>query len=154
MIAYFDTSAIIPLLVEEPGSSRAVRLWEQADRVVSLRIVYAEARAALAQARRTGRLTATATRAILPRLDELYHSIDRLDIDDGLVRRAGDLAEAHALRGYDALHLAGAERLMADDAVLVAGDGDLCAAARGLGLAVARTSSGAGEDGSGATMPG
>lgn len=141
MIAYFDTSAVIPLLVEEPGSDRAVQLWEQADRVVSLRIVYAEARAALALARRTGRLSGSALRTTLPRLDELYRSVDRLDIDDGLVRRAGDLAEVHALRGYDALHLAGAERLGSDDAVLVAGDRDLCAAAQELGLAVARTSS-------------
>lgn len=141
MIAYFDTSAVIPLLVEEPGSLRAVQLWEQSDRVVSLRLLYAEARAALAQAGRTRRLTAAASRAVVPRLEELYASVDRLDIDDELVRRAGDLAEVHALRGYDALHLAAAERLGNDDVVLVAGDRDLCGAAHALGLAVARTSS-------------
>jgi len=46
VIAYFDTSAVVPLLVDEPGSSTAATLWDRADRVVSVRLVYAEARAA------------------------------------------------------------------------------------------------------------
>lgn len=66
--------------------------------------------------------------------------LDRLDVDDALVRRAGVLAERFGLRGYDAVHLAGAERLTDAEVVLVAGDGDLCEAAAELRLAVARTS--------------
>ena len=56
MIAYFDTSALLPLLIDEPGSERAGRLWDEADHVVSVRLIYVEARAALAQARRLERL--------------------------------------------------------------------------------------------------
>lgn len=139
MIAYFDTSAFVPLLIEEPGSESAGRLWDEADHLVSVRLIYAEARAALAQAERMGRVT----RRQLPRLaedaDSLYAQIDRLDVDESLVRRAGDLAEQFALRGYDAIHLAGAERLRDPELVLVAGDGPLLDAATELGLAVART---------------
>ncbi|CAN5819560.1 hypothetical protein BH18ACT2_BH18ACT2_20760 [soil metagenome] len=38
MIAYFDTSAIVPLLIDEPGTALAARTWTIADRVVSVRL--------------------------------------------------------------------------------------------------------------------
>ena len=141
MIAYFDTSALIPLLVDEPGSERAARLWEVADNVIAVRLIYAEARAALAQASRTGRVAAADLPTAMDGLDDLYASLDLLEIDDHLVRRAGELAQHHALRGYDAVHLAAAERVRDDTTVMVAGDRDLLAAAGALGMAVADTSS-------------
>lgn len=52
--------------------------------------------------------------------------------------RADDLAEAAALRGYDAVHLAAAEALANEQFLLVTGDLDLAAAAQGLGLPTAR----------------
>ena len=64
-----------------------------------------------------------------------------VEVDDGLVRRAGELAELHALRGYDADHLAAAERVADDEVVLVAGGRKLLTAAATLGLALADTSS-------------
>ncbi|MDP8930707.1 MAG: type II toxin-antitoxin system VapC family toxin [Actinomycetota bacterium] len=138
MIAYFDTSAFIPLVIEEPGSEVAGRLWDEADHLISVRLIYAEARAALAQAQRTGRVT----RRQLPRLvevvDSLYSQLDRLDVDEVRIRRAGELAQQLGLRGYDAVHLAGAERLRDPELVLVAGDGPLLDAATELELAVAR----------------
>ena len=140
MIAYFDTSALIPLLIEEPGSSRAGRVWDVADHVTSVRLVYTEARAALAQAARLGRLVTADLALTLDGLERLYGQLDLLEVDDLLVRRAGELAQLHALRGYDALHLAAAERVRAGTTVVVAGDRDLCAAAGTLGLAVADTS--------------
>jgi hypothetical protein len=136
VIAYFDTSAFVPLLVEEPSTDEAARLWDLADRVAAARLIYAEARAALAQAHRMGRLDPSQHRATVRQLEERYEELDRIEVDDGLVRRAGELAEACALRGYDAVHLAAAERLHDAETVLVAGDRDLCEAARSLGLAV------------------
>lgn len=56
MIGYLDTSAIVALLVAEPGSAACRRFWDDADAVVTCRIAYVEAAAALAQAERTGRL--------------------------------------------------------------------------------------------------
>jgi len=46
---YFDTSAIVPIVIEEPSSKVASRLWDEADRVVSSCLVYAEGRAASAR---------------------------------------------------------------------------------------------------------
>jgi uncharacterized protein len=140
VIAYFDTSALIPLLIEEPGSAAAERVWDVADRLVSVRLMYTEARAAVAQAHRLGRLDANQLDTVVQQLDELYAQLDRLEIDESLVRRAGELAQSHALRGYDAVHLAGLERVADEDTVLVSGDEDLCIAAQGLGVATVSTS--------------
>lgn len=140
MIAYFDTSAIIPLIVEEPGSAVCERLWAEADRVLSVRLLYAEARAALAQAHRMGRLDAAQLRAAVTELGILAEDLDHVEVDADLVHAAGQLAEDHALRGYDAVHLAAALRLAADDLVLVTGDRDLASAGDAVGLNVAPTS--------------
>lgn len=137
MIAYFDTSAVVPLLVAETGSARAVSLWDGADRVVSVRLVYPEGRAALAQAQRLGRLTARQLRDAVTVLDARCDELDLVDIDDALARRAGDLAEAHRLRGYDAVHLAAADRVRDPDLVVVAGDGSLLDAATSEGMTIA-----------------
>jgi uncharacterized protein len=139
VIAYFDTSALIPLLVEEPGSVRAGRVWDVADHVTSVRLIYTEARAALAQAARLERLALADLTTALDALDGLYEQLDLVEVDDLLVRRAGELAQHHALRGYDAIHLAAADRVRHDTTVMVAGDRELCAAAGALGLAVAST---------------
>lgn len=141
MIAYLDTSALIPLIIEEPGSERAGRVWDIAEHVLSVRLVYAEARAALAQAARTDRLPAEELPGTVASLGELYEQLALIEVDDVLVRRAGELAERHALRGSDAVHLAAAERVADDEMVLVAGDRELLAAAATLGLALADTSS-------------
>jgi predicted nucleic acid-binding protein len=137
VIAYFDTSAVIPLLIAEPGSDRATALWDGADRVVSVRLVYPEARAALAQAERLGRLTARQLRDAVTEFDALFEQIDLVEVDDVLARRAGELAEVRQLRGYDAVHLAAADRVRDPDVVVVAGDGALLAAAVAKGFSVA-----------------
>lgn len=99
----------------------------------------AEARAALAQAARLGRVAEDDLAVAIEELGSLYDQLDLLEVDDLLVRRAGELAQRFALRGYDGVHLAAAERVQNGTTVMVAGDGDLCAAAEGIGLAVART---------------
>ncbi len=137
MIAYFDTSAVVPLLVVEGGSTRAAVLWDGADRVVSARLVYPEGRAALALAHRLGRLTARQLRAAMAELDSKYEEFDLVEVDDMLARRAGHLAEAHGLRGYDAVHLAAADRVRDPDLVVVAGNGALLAAAATEGITIA-----------------
>jgi len=137
VIAYFDTSAVVPLLVVEAGSTRAAVLWDGADRVVSARLVYPEGRAALALAHRLGRLTARQLRAAVAELDSKYEEFDLVEVDDMLARRAGHLADAHGLRGYDAVHLAAADRVRDPDLVVVAGDGALLAAAATEGIAIA-----------------
>jgi predicted nucleic acid-binding protein len=137
MIAYFDTSAVVPLLIAEPSSARAGSLWDAADRVVSVRLLYPEARAALAQAKRLGRLTARQLRDAVTEFDSLLDEIDIVEVDDALARRAGELAEVRQLRGYDAVHLAAADRVRDPDVIVIAGDGALLESATAEGLAVA-----------------
>ena len=142
MICYFDTSALIPLLVEEAGSEVAGRLWDTADHVVSSRLVYAEARAALAQAHRTDRIDAPGLRRVVTDLEVLIGHLDLVEVEAPVVHRAGELAELLALRGYDAVHLGSAESLADPDLVLVAGDRQLLRAAGELKIAVADLNAG------------
>jgi predicted nucleic acid-binding protein len=139
VIVYFDTSALIPLLIAEPGSTVAGRVWDTADRVVSTRLVYPEARAALAVAHRQDRLTTRQHRAAVRNFDGLYRQLDIVEIDAALAAHSGDLAERHGLRGSDAVHLAAALLLQDPDLVLAAGDHDLLTAASTAGLPTAAT---------------
>jgi predicted nucleic acid-binding protein len=137
LIVYFDTSAIVPILVEEPSSTVASRLWDEADRAVSSRLVYAEGRAALGMARRLDRLDASGLREAVRAFDDLYEQLDLVEVNERLVREAGALAERFGLRGYDAVHLASAWSVADAQTVLATGDGALCAAARAMGMATA-----------------
>ncbi len=139
MIAYFDTSAFIPLIVDEPSSVLCMRLWNEATRAVSVRLLYAEARAAFAMAQRLGRLSRLQLATAVGKLDELSLGLDWVEVTDSLVRVAGRLAEEHHLRGYDAVHLAAGCSLADGDTVFVSGDRQLLSAAANAGLAVAST---------------
>jgi predicted nucleic acid-binding protein len=137
VIAYFDTSAIVTLLVDEAGTAAAGRIWDRAERLVSIRLARVEARAALAQATRLGRITPQQLRTSKRALEELAAQLDVVEIDEDLVDRASDLAEHHSLRAYDAVHLAAVRRVLDQDLVFVAGDRALLAAARVIGISVA-----------------
>jgi predicted nucleic acid-binding protein len=139
VIGYLDTSAIVPLLVAEPTSAACRRFWDDADDVVSCRIAYVEAAAALAQANRTGRLDAVQHEQARKLLDVLWAELDVIDVDDRLVRAAADAAHESGLRGYDVVHCVAAEHLLDDDLVAAAGDQQLLRAWRGRGIAVYST---------------
>ncbi|HEV2069193.1 MAG TPA: type II toxin-antitoxin system VapC family toxin [Acidimicrobiales bacterium] len=137
MIAYFDTSAILPLLVDEGGTIAARDIWLGADHLVSVGLALVEARAALAQAARTARISPEQLRSSTQELDGLFVQLDLVDVDDSLIRRAADLTEAHALPAYTAVHLAAALQVVEADLVLVAGDRALLTSAESVGLMVA-----------------
>jgi predicted nucleic acid-binding protein len=107
LILYADTSALVKLYIDEPGRPLVVTSVERAmGAVVTARVSYAEARAALARYQRTGELTRSELRRIVNDLDRDWESYSIVEITPALVRRAGTLAERHALRGYDAVQLA------------------------------------------------
>lgn len=135
MIGYLDTSAFVPLLVDEPSSPACRRFWDDADAVVSSRMLYVETAAALAQAHRMARLDETEYTACRRLLDQLWPQIDIVEVDEPLILRAAQLAESLALRGYDAVHCASAEQLEDTDLVAASGDKRLLEASRGLGVA-------------------
>jgi len=137
LIVYFDTSAVLPLVIEEPGSQIASRLWDEAERVVSSRLVYAEGRAAMAMALRMKRLDGQDLRSAVDSFEILHNQLHIVEITEGLVHRAGAMAEQFDLRGYDAVHLASVEEIADLEVVLAARDRNLLAAAETLGIAVA-----------------
>jgi uncharacterized protein len=139
LIVYLDTSAIVPLLIDEPSSDLCRRVWEAADAVFCCRLGYVEAAAALARAVRLGRVAAAQHAGALDRLDQAWARLSVLSIDEGLVREAAALTTRHALRGYDAVHCAAALRLTDLAPTAVSGDEDLLAAWRSEGLPVVDT---------------
>jgi len=139
VIGYLDTSAFVPLLVVEPSTPLCRRFWDDADAVVSSRLLYVEAAAALAQAVRIGRLTEEERRSAGTLLDELWDEFEVVEVDELLVREAADLAQCYALRGYDAVHCASAQQLDDDDVVVAAGDRRLLTAWTALSMSTLDT---------------
>lgn len=139
MIVYLDTSALVPLLVSEPASSACGELWDAADKILTTRLSYVEAVAALAMAARMGRITEEELRAGRAILDELWAGIDIIEFDDALARAAADCATRHGLRGYDAVHCAAALAVRDSTMVAASGDGSLLEAWRVEGCQVRDT---------------
>lgn len=101
--------------------------WKSADTLVAARLLYPEARAALAAARRGGRVPTRLYSGRRASLDELWRELNVAEITPALAHAAGDLAEQHGLRGHDAVHLAAALWIGAD--AVVTADDDLLRAA-------------------------
>ncbi|MDQ3874227.1 MAG: type II toxin-antitoxin system VapC family toxin [Actinomycetota bacterium] len=132
-----DTSALAKLILREPGSNQAAELWRAAAAAVSSRVLYVEARSALAAARRASRVTSSAGARARARLEDLVRRLDLVELHPGLARLAGDVAERHRLCAHDAVHLASALVLSDSDLLLMTWDRDLRRAAGEAGLAVA-----------------
>ena len=138
MIGYLDTSALVKLLLRDEEDAETVRsLIAAMDVSCTSRIAHPEARAALAAARRAGRLAprdhATARRD----LDRALSSLRIVELHPVLARAAGDAAERFALRALDAVHLASALALGGRDTVVVTWDRELARAATAAGLGLA-----------------
>ena len=138
MIGYLDTSALVKLLLRDEDDSETVRgLIAAMDVSFISRIAYPEGRAALAAARRAGRLTARAYPTALRDLDRAVGSFRIIELHPALARAAGDVAERFALRALDAVHLASALALGGSDTVVVTWDRTLSSAASAAGLGIA-----------------
>jgi predicted nucleic acid-binding protein len=135
VIGYLDTSAFVPLLIDEPTSEACQRFWDDADVIASSRLLYVETAAALAQAQRMRRLAERRRRQARRRLDQMWSQIDVVGADDQVVTRAADLAHRFSLHGYDAVHCASAEQLDDDDVVAASGDQRLLTAWLEFGMA-------------------
>ena len=131
---YFDSSAFVKLLLVEPGSRAVGAAWDDAGpaspRPRSTRNLGRRSRRPIAATEST---KLSISRRV-EELDGLWPEIDVLELTEPLARRAGALAEAHALRGYDAIHLASAEAVLDAGSVMVVADAQLAEAATAIGL--------------------
>jgi predicted nucleic acid-binding protein len=134
MIAYFDTSAFVPLLIDEPTTVPFRELWSDASTFVASRLTYVEASSAIARAHRAGRIAGERHVEVLAARDAIWRGIKVLEVDDRLMRRASELAAQFGLRGYDAVHCAAAESINDDDLVAASSDAQLLAVWHTLGL--------------------
>jgi uncharacterized protein len=136
VIVYFDSSALVKLVLDEEGTELAAELWERASWRVTSHVAYPETRAALAAAERSNRIESAALHDAVGDLDGLSASMQMLAVDGDLCWRAGVLAERHALRGYDAVHLASMIGIEAPRVIVATWDGELATAAGECGLGV------------------
>lgn len=122
MLLYLDTSAFLPLVVAENGSPLCVRLWLEAERIASSRLLLVESTAALAQARRMGRLTTTRLADCLAHAAELLENMSFIEVTAAVIAEAQVLAVRHTLRGYDAVQLATSMLVRGPDSAVASGD--------------------------------
>jgi predicted nucleic acid-binding protein len=141
MILYLDTSALVKIYVEEPKSVIVRENVKQAEGLATSRIAYVEARAAFARKRRERGLSRADYRTLVNDLDQDWLDYFVVDVSEGVVQAAGNLAEHYALRGADAIHLASAVMLAkeaGESITFYCFDGRLTDAARKEELQVVR----------------
>jgi predicted nucleic acid-binding protein len=111
MILYLDTSALVKLYVNEPGSAGIREALVRTKAVYTHQIAYVEIRATFAKIHGMKRISVEALESIKQAFEQDWMAIGVVGVNESLIRRAGDLAEILALRGYDSVHLAAAEAL-------------------------------------------
>lgn len=133
-VAYFDTSAVIPLIINEVSSTACRRVWSSVERRVSSVVLWPESCSALAKAHRTGRLDDDSLRDAVERLERLIVQCELVNVGREAAESAASIALRFGLRGFDAVHVDAARRLHGDDFVAVTGDGQMASAWSRLGL--------------------
>lgn len=137
MTLYLDTSSLVKLYLDEPGADEVARLVAGAIVVVTSTLAYPEARATMARRRRERLMTPREHTEAVRQLDQDWPRFVTLAFDDDLALAAGRLADAHGLRGGDAVHLASFESVLAaagdEEVRFSCADDRLTRAARSLG---------------------
>jgi predicted nucleic acid-binding protein len=143
---YCDSSALVKRFVNEPGAAWVRQLIDPSarNRIYVARITGVEVVSALARNAHLGTISpAGYSAALLWFRQEFVHRYQTIPISPTLIEEAMEMAERHALRGYDAVQLAAALRVrnrrLAQNLsapILVSADAALNAAALAEGLAV------------------
>lgn len=108
---YFDSSALVKRYVVEAGSARVSELLDLAsgNEVIIVAVTPVEMIAAIARRVRGGTMTPEdATTAFNLIRSDVQTGYQVVELTEAVIARAMGLAERHALRGYDAVQLAGA----------------------------------------------
>jgi predicted nucleic acid-binding protein len=137
---YLDASAIVKILLREADAGPARELWRSASRRSTSVVAFVEARAAIAAARRDGRLTVALALDRRAELDWRWEELEPVGLDDEILTLAGSVADDEGLRALDAIHLATALYVADARTLFVTWDRRLAGAASRLGLAVAPAS--------------
>jgi hypothetical protein len=138
---FLDTSALVKLYVQEPGTDRLLPLMDRPDnRVAVLSISAVEIRSAVRRRQRAGDIEAGVAAAILDSArSHMETRFIRQTINETVIDTALEMIDRYTLRAYDAVQLAGCLVLCATVAeafTFVCSDHRLLEAARSEQLAV------------------
>lgn len=111
MILYLDTSSLVKLYLEETGSVNVADMVGSAEISATSLIAYAEARAAFARRFRENAFSSKDYYRLGSQFELDWKNFLSIHVTNDIVRMAGELAEKHGLRGFDAIHLASAVTL-------------------------------------------
>jgi uncharacterized protein len=138
-VRFWDSSAIVPLLVAEPTTEAAQREHRDDPELMVWWASVVECASAIARLEREGRLAATEVGISLDRLDALAREWREVQPTEPVRRVATRLLRTHLIRAADALHLAAARVASEDDPTrldIVTLDDRLADAARREGFRV------------------
>ena len=141
-LLYLDTSALVKLYINEPGTERMKELASRGsgNRVAICSITQVELHAAIQRRRREGGLDDEEVGLAIELFNaRLETDLLRCPVDDRTLNRAAELTSRHPLRGYDATQLAAClvlETRMDESPTFVCSDRTLLTAAEAEGLSV------------------
>lgn len=139
MVRFWDTSALVPLVVEEARSAACRRLLRDRGPLAVWTLTRTEMTSAIWRRARAGDLDRTDVAKALHRIRALSESWTEVTDVDVVRDRAERLFAHHALRAADALQLAAALVLTKDrprGREFICADGDLATAAIAQGFQV------------------
>ena len=141
-LLYLDTSALVKLYIDEPGSERMEELASEdsGNRVAICSITQVELHAAIWRRHRIRELDDEEVELAIELFNgRLETDLLRCPVDDRTLNRASELTSRHPLRGYDATQLAAClvlETRLGESPTFVCADRALLTAAEGEGLPV------------------
>lgn len=109
---YLDSSALLKLLVEEPGSAETEAATAEATQLATVALTYVEVHSALARMKAGRRLSERQRGVCVDIFSDIWGDLAVVPVSESLIHHAAQLADRHLLRGYDAVHLAGALELV------------------------------------------
>ena len=113
MVAYLDSSVLLGYILLGETVLRHVQAFP---RLASSELLEIECRRVLLRCRMEGKLDDESLVEATTRLDEALHSIDLLELDAAVKKRAMESFPIH-VKTLDALHLASALQLLAEEPV-------------------------------------
>ena len=111
MLLFCDSSALIKLLITEPGSDRMHQASREAYALAVCRVTWAEAMAGIARRQRDDPDDADLLEQARQELILNWQRCSIVEVSQKLVESAGRFADIFALRGYDSVQLAAAHEL-------------------------------------------
>jgi len=107
-VTYLDTSALVKHFVSEAGSSEVRGLLRRRGPIASATIAYPELYSGLTRRHREGVLSPVQYRLACQRFERDWLALVKVELGAEILSSARGLIQRHALRAFDAIHLASA----------------------------------------------